>query len=76
MTHDEIDLLWFRATDESVRAGEIYTRHRFAAMVAAAEREACAQVCDEWSKRSDDVGAYCAKAIRARSINEQAQDAG
>ena len=31
-----------------------------------AEREACAKVCDAWSKRPDDVGGYCADAIRAR----------
>ena len=47
---------------------------RFAAIVAAAEREACARVCDaegrEWD--SDDVvteknyAAHCATAIRAR----------
>lgn len=39
---------------------------RFAALVAAAEREACAKVCDSWSKRPDDVGGYCAAEIRAR----------
>ena len=33
---------------------------------AAAEREACAKVCDKWSKRDDDVGAFIGKAIRAR----------
>jgi len=33
---------------------------------AAAEREACAKVCDGWSKRDDDVGAFIGKAIRAR----------
>lgn len=32
----------------------------------AAEREACARVADEWSKRDDDVGAFIGKAIRAR----------
>ena len=40
---------------------------RFAALVAAAEREACAKVCDEFQAR--DVGmqpAECAGAIRAR----------
>jgi hypothetical protein len=35
---------------------------RFAALVAAAEREACAQICDE---HSDDP-VYCGQAIRAR----------
>ena len=32
----------------------------------AAEREACAKVCEERSHRSDDMGAICAAAIRAR----------
>ncbi len=32
----------------------------------AAEREACAKVAEDWSKRDDDVGAFVAKAIRAR----------
>jgi hypothetical protein len=31
-----------------------------------AEREACAKVADEWSKRQDDVGGYIAQNIRAR----------
>ena len=39
---------------------------RFAALVAAAEREACAKVCEERSHQSDDMGAICAAAIRAR----------
>ena len=43
---------------------------RFAALVAAAENEACAKVCDSWSKRPDDVGGYCAAEIRARGKNE------
>ena len=38
----------------------------FAALVAAYEREACAKVCEERSHRSDDMGAICAAAIRAR----------
>ncbi len=33
---------------------------------AAAEREACAKVADEWSKRPDDVGGYIGRNIRAR----------
>jgi hypothetical protein len=51
--------------------------HRFATLVAAAEREACAKVCDEfaahyWAK--DDavesvIYEECAAAIRARSNN-------
>jgi hypothetical protein len=37
-----------------------------AAIVAAQEREACAKVCDGWSKRDDDVGGFIGRAIRAR----------
>jgi hypothetical protein len=36
---------------------------RFAALVAAAEREACAKVCDGWMHAN---GNDCAEAIRAR----------
>ena len=38
---------------------------RFAALVAAAEREACAKVCDDWPNGRDDV-CEIATAIRAR----------
>jgi len=47
MKRDEIDVLWQRATLESVKAGGQYTRYRFAEMVAEAERDACAKLCDE-----------------------------
>ena len=43
---------------------------RFAAIVAAAEREACAKLCDDWSKRFDDVGGYIGRNIRAREQQE------
>ena len=38
---------------------------RFAALVASAEREACAKVCEAWQEWGTD-GALLAKAIRAR----------
>lgn len=38
---------------------------RFAELVAAAEREACAKVCDDWLLGRDDIYEV-AKAIRAR----------
>ena len=42
----------------------------FGALVAAAEREACAQVCDEFESDADpDAGAVLAAAIRARGNN-------
>jgi len=31
-----------------------------------AEREACANIAHQWSKREDDVGGYIESAIRAR----------
>lgn len=52
MTKTELDVLWSRALHEALVAGEEFTRYRFAAMVASAEREACAQVCDEVDKES------------------------
>jgi hypothetical protein len=55
---------------------------KFAALVAAAEREACAKVCEEhgdkWADGSDEwrngqatASYYCAIAIRARGEQEQ-----
>jgi len=41
---------------------------RFAALVAAHEREACAKVCDGWLHANGDD---CAAAIRARGEQEQ-----
>ena len=38
----------------------------FAELVRADEREACAKVADDWSKRPDDVGGYISQNIRAR----------
>ena len=39
---------------------------RFAALVAAAEREACANECDEWIKNGSTLAEDIADAIRAR----------
>ncbi len=46
--------------------GEHGGLRRFAALVASAEREACANIAHQWSKREDDVGGYIEAAIRAR----------
>ena len=45
---------------------------RFAALVAAAEREACARVCDEFAERDrlSNYYAVAARAIRARGETE------
>ena len=42
---------------------------RFAELVAADEREACAQLCDDWGHDLVE-GNYAAKTIRARSKHE------
>lgn len=41
--------------------------YRFANLVAAAEREACAKICDGWTHADGD---QCAEAIRARGNND------
>jgi hypothetical protein len=46
MSKDEIDIMWQQAMQESIKDGEMFTRYHFAEMVAAAEREACAKLCD------------------------------
>ena len=52
--HDDDDLVCY---PEEVEA--------FAALVAAAEREACAKVCDDWPLGRDDIYSI-GQAIRAR----------
>jgi hypothetical protein len=42
----------------------------FAALVASAEREACANIAHQWSKREDDVGGYIEAAIRSRGQHD------
>jgi hypothetical protein len=44
MSRDDIDRLWQKALHQSVADGEQFTRYHFAALVAAAEREECAQM--------------------------------
>jgi hypothetical protein len=41
--------LWFQAQHDAIKAGENFTRYRFAALVAAAEREACAKYVEQCS---------------------------
>ena len=47
MTKDDIDKMWGQALNESIKNGEDFTRYRFADLVAAHEREACAKVCED-----------------------------
>ena len=62
MTKDDIDKLWHQAMSDSIKNGEDFTRHRFAALVAAAEREACAAMFDDRNVWDEEVG----ERIRAR----------
>ena len=39
MTNAELDTMWFQAQHDAIKAGEDFTRYRFAALVASAERE-------------------------------------
>ena len=70
MTREELDTLWFQAMRQSIEEGEDYIRYHFAALVAAAEREACAKVCERfWSAaslESDRTATAIAAAIRKR----------
>ena len=52
--------------DTSASDWYVYQLERFAELVASAEREACANIAHQWSKREDDVGGYIEAAIRAR----------
>ena len=69
MTRDDIIRM---ARESGVLSGydsELF--QRFAALVAAAEREACAKVCDEVAGRDSDTHAWdAAAAIRARGQHE------
>ena len=59
--------IWGKSDWNDAQAGRL---ERFAALVAAAEREACAKVAEEWSKRHDDVGGYIYRNIRSRGMND------
>ena len=63
MTKEEIDILWNKAIRESIDDGSLYTRYRFAELVAEAEREACAKVCED---APEPDGHDLAERIRAR----------
>lgn len=71
MTQEEVAILWKDANGWDVRGykNTLEDLERFARLVAAKEREACAKVCDELSDKHTWEGCYaneCAGAIRAR----------
>ena len=47
MTQDEIDTMWQQAMRQSIEEGEMFTRYHFAKLVAAKEREACAEIAEK-----------------------------
>jgi glycerol-3-phosphate cytidylyltransferase-like family protein len=70
MTRDELDTLWQQALVASVRDGEKHTRYHFAALVAAAEREACIEACESVEQITESqswVVSNCIEAILERS---------
>jgi hypothetical protein len=63
MTKTEIDVMWNRALREAIEGGEEFTRYRFAAMVASAEREAEREACAKvagwlWQQFQDTKDAH------------------
>ena len=62
MTKDDIDKMWGQALNESIKNGEDFTRYRFANLIAAHEREACAAMFDNHNVWDEEVG----ERIRAR----------
>ena len=65
MNKDDINRMWQQSQDDAkgMRLGFTTQQHYFAALVAAAEREACAKLCDDMVLYT---GYDCAAAIRAR----------
>ena len=47
MTQEEIDTMWQKAMQKSIKDGDMFTRYHFAKMVAEAEREAFKQIIRE-----------------------------
>lgn len=66
MTRDDIIRLAHEAGFGSLMDAWPLPLERFAALVAAAEREACAKRCEEVALLPDAGPIYCAYAIRAR----------
>jgi len=67
MTKDDIDKLWHQTMNEAVKNGEDFTRYRFSDLVAAAEREECAKVAEQFEPdEKTSYVMYASKAIRAR----------
>ena len=70
MTKDEIDVMWQKALNDSVRDGEQFTRYHFYRMVAKHTQEQCAKVCEAEFFKSDRPRTVidCAEAIRNLTV--------
>lgn len=66
MNKDEIDIMWQQAMRQSIEAGEMYIRYHFAKMIAAKEREACADLLEHGYIDDEGHHVQYAKEIRAR----------
>ena len=64
MTNNSIDQMWNQAMNEAIKNGENFTRYRFATLIAADEREACAKLCE--SHVSQPSRLHFAATIRMR----------
>ena len=62
MTQDEIDIMWQKAMQESIKDGEMFTRYHFAEMVTEAERERIKQAN---APEIEKINAHIQKAMTA-----------
>jgi hypothetical protein len=65
MTNAELDALWFQAQRDAIKAGEDFTRYRFATLIAAAERQRCARIARQFDvdHPNTNYGGYIARLI-------------
>ena len=68
MTREELDTLWDKSVNESIKAGDGLARYRYAEYVAAAEREAICPIVYGLCV-SDNNAQEIVNAIRARGSN-------
>lgn len=53
MTNEELDILWFKAMRQSAEGDKTLGHYHFAALVAAAEREAVGNIILDYAGRDD-----------------------
>ena len=72
MTKEEIDILWNKALRESVEDGTLYTRYRFAELVAEAERNRTWKP-EDWTEYERSIAA-AAKAEEREACAKVCED--